>query len=178
MSRISNIEIKQEPEHYTLTIRKTINFMKDYSDFAMQAFALTGDYLNEMNVYPISGPVVCFHNQELESLDVEMGWQIAQKIENRDIMLCNMLPTRKVVSAIDLGPYEKQDPTLMDIFEWVKENGYEPQGSIYYYYLNDTERPEAEYLTQMSMPIKQADEEYGSCGCELDPMYKRALELI
>lgn len=89
-----------------------------------------------------------------------------------------MIPTRKVVSAIDLGPYEKQDPTLMDIFEWVKENGYEPQGSIYYYYLNDTERPEAEYLTQMSMPIKQADEEYGSCGCELDPMYKRALELI
>ena len=26
--------------------------------------------------------------------------------------------------------------------------------------------------------IKQADEECGSCGCELDPLYKRALELI
>ena len=26
--------------------------------------------------------------------------------------------------------------------------------------------------------IKQADEEGGSCGCELDPLYKRALELI
>lgn len=26
--------------------------------------------------------------------------------------------------------------------------------------------------------IKQADEECGSCGCDLDPMYKRALELI
>ena len=150
MSRISNIEIKQEPEHYTLTIRKTIDFMKEYSDFAMQVLALTGDYLNEMGVYPIS----YFHNQELESLDVEMGWQIAQKIENRDSMLCNMIPTRKVVSTIDLGPYEKQDPTLMDIFEWVKENGYEPQGPVFYCYLNDTERPEAEYLTQMSMPIK------------------------
>ncbi|HIR12293.1 MAG TPA: hypothetical protein IAB31_00005 [Candidatus Choladousia intestinavium] len=26
--------------------------------------------------------------------------------------------------------------------------------------------------------IKQADEECGNCGCELDPLYKRALELI
>lgn len=26
--------------------------------------------------------------------------------------------------------------------------------------------------------IKQADIECGSCGCEFDPLYKRALELI
>lgn len=26
--------------------------------------------------------------------------------------------------------------------------------------------------------IRQADKECGNCGCELDPLYKRALELI
>ena len=26
--------------------------------------------------------------------------------------------------------------------------------------------------------IKQADKECGHCGCELDPLYKRALELL
>lgn len=26
--------------------------------------------------------------------------------------------------------------------------------------------------------IRQADAECGSCGCELDPLYKRALELL
>ncbi len=26
--------------------------------------------------------------------------------------------------------------------------------------------------------IKQADEECGSCGCDVDPLYKRALESI
>ena len=26
--------------------------------------------------------------------------------------------------------------------------------------------------------VKQADRECGSCGCEMDPLYKRALELI
>ncbi|MDL2318826.1 GyrI-like domain-containing protein [Eubacteriales bacterium OttesenSCG-928-A19] len=154
MARISNISVKQEPEHYTLTIRKTIDFMKDYSDFAGQVLTLTGNYLNKMGVHPMSGPLVCFHNQDLETLDVEIGWQIVRKIENKDDMLCKPVPTRKLVSTIDLGPYEAQDPTLMDLLEWIKENGCEPQGPMYYCYLNDTERPAAEYLTQMSMPIK------------------------
>ena len=26
--------------------------------------------------------------------------------------------------------------------------------------------------------VKQADEECGSCGCEMDPLYKKALELL
>ena len=26
--------------------------------------------------------------------------------------------------------------------------------------------------------VKQADKECGSCGCKLDPLYKRALELL
>lgn len=26
--------------------------------------------------------------------------------------------------------------------------------------------------------IKQADKECGNCGCELDPLYKRVLELL
>ena len=26
--------------------------------------------------------------------------------------------------------------------------------------------------------MKQADQECGSCGCELDPLYKRTLELL
>lgn len=28
------------------------------------------------------------------------------------------------------------------------------------------------------LAIKQADKECGSCGCDLDPLYKRALELL
>lgn len=154
MARISNITIKQEPEHYTFTVRKTIDFMKEYSNFAGQALRATGDYLNEKGLFPMSGPIVCFHNMELENLDVEMGWQITEKIENKNNMACNFMPAGKIVSTIDLGPYEEQDPTLEDLFSWIKENGYEPKGPICYCYLNDTERPPAQFLTQMSLAIK------------------------
>lgn len=30
----------------------------------------------------------------------------------------------------------------------------------------------------LASAIRQADEKCGSCGCEFDPLYKRALELI
>ena len=29
-----------------------------------------------------------------------------------------------------------------------------------------------------ALAVKQADKECGNCGCELDPLYKRALELM
>ena len=31
---------------------------------------------------------------------------------------------------------------------------------------------------ELIQAIKQADKECGSCGCEFDPLYKRALELL
>ncbi len=30
----------------------------------------------------------------------------------------------------------------------------------------------------LTVAIQQADKECGSCGCDFDPLYKRALELI
>lgn len=32
--------------------------------------------------------------------------------------------------------------------------------------------------TALISVMEQADKECGSCGCDLDPMYKRALELL
>jgi hypothetical protein len=32
--------------------------------------------------------------------------------------------------------------------------------------------------TALIQAIKQADEQCGSCGCEFDPLYKRALQLL
>lgn len=32
--------------------------------------------------------------------------------------------------------------------------------------------------TTLLTAIKQADKECGSCGCEFDPLYKRAVELL
>ena len=42
---------------------------------------------------------------------------------------------------------------------------------------DDTEKAKAA-TTELIAAVKQADAECGSCGCEMDPLYKKALELL
>ena len=128
--------------------------MTDFSDFAGYTFDKVTKYLDCLSELPGGAPIVCFHNMDLENLDVEIGFPVAKPLSGKDDIIANTLPSRKTVSAIDLGPYEKQDPTLEELFAWIQSNGYEMQGDIYYQYLNDTERSENELLTKMILPIK------------------------
>ena len=36
----------------------------------------------------------------------------------------------------------------------------------------------ADAAAELSKAVEQADNDCGSCGCEFDPLYKRALELL
>jgi effector-binding domain-containing protein len=154
MARISGITLIQQPSFHALTIRKTINFMIEFSEFAGYSFDKVLKYLDSLNELPGGAPIVCFHNMGLENLDVEIGFPVAKPLSGKDDIAANTLPSQKIVSAIDLGPYEKQDPTLEEIFAWIQSNGYEMKGEIYYQYLNDTERSENELITKMILPIK------------------------
>jgi effector-binding domain-containing protein len=154
MARISQIELKQLPKFHTLTIRKEINFMQEFSDFSSYSFAKITNYLNSLNKLASGAPIVCFHNMDLEYLDVEIGFPVASPLKDKDDIVSNTIPSQKVVTAIDLGPYEKQDPTLKELFTWIQRNGYKMQGKIYYQYLNNIEFTENEFLTMMILPIK------------------------
>lgn len=154
MARITSITVKQQPAFHVLTIRKTIHFMEEFSDFAGQSYEKIMKHLDSMHLLLGGEPFVCFHNMDLEKLDVEAGFPVASAINGKDDIIARTIPTQRVVSAIDMGPYEEQDPTLEELFAWIQSNGYEMQGEIYYQYLNDTDRPASEYLTKMILPVK------------------------
>lgn len=156
MSRISKITLKQLPERNVLSIRKTINFFREYSDFMSNATSDILSLIEEKNTLPGSGPTVCFHNIDLESLDVEIGYEIARSVETSGDVITQVLPSQAVVTAIDRGPYEKQDSTLNELMKWIPENGFIANGGIYYHYLNDENQPQNEYLTEMYIPVKAA----------------------
>ena len=44
-------------------------------------------------------------------------------------------------------------------------------------WLNSQDEGE-EIINKLVSGLKQADEECGSCGCEFDPLYKRAIKLL
>ena len=62
---------------------------------------------------------------------------------------------------------------LRDIMEAFVASGWELIADPAQQWLNGTADRET-----LIAAIRRADAECGSCGCELDPLYKRALELL
>lgn len=153
MTRITQIMQKKLPEIQLLSVRKTIHFFEEYSDFMGEAVGKIEERIKEADSYPSSGPIVCFHNIDIEKLDVEIGFQIAEPITGKGAVKYSVLPARTIATAIGQGPYEQQDPTMEELMKWISDNGYQPTGGIYYHYLNDDQRPEEELLTEMYLPI-------------------------
>lgn len=153
MAKISPITVFMLPDRHTITIRKNIDFMSEFSDFFGDCLKKINEYLEDENETVASAPMVCFHNTDLAQLDVEAGYHVYKALEGTGEIKPGLIPAGKVVCAIDQGPYEQQDPTLEELMSWVQRSGRTMTGGIYYYYLSDTLRPESEYLTQMEIPI-------------------------
>ncbi|MBU5361673.1 GyrI-like domain-containing protein [Enterococcus raffinosus] len=155
MTKIADIMVKQLPEQHMLTHRKTINFFEEYAEFMGEAIGRILKLIEENEAFPSSGPIVCFHNVDLEALDVEIGFATPKPLKAQNELHTLTHPIRTIAVTIDRGPYEQQDPTLEALMKWIPENGYEALGGIYYHYLNDERQPENEYLTEMYIPIQK-----------------------
>ena len=154
MARITDITLIKQPKQQVISTRKTINFMKDFSDFTPEVFVEIMAYVETLDSLLGGEPFACFHNMDLENLDVEVGFPIADSINGQDEIKISTIPSEKVVTAIDQGPYESLDPSLNDLFIYIKNNNLEILGPIYYHYLNNTNCPEKEYLTKIIIPVK------------------------
>lgn len=154
MARISDITVKEQLGYCFVSIRKTINFITEFKNYTDISFKKILSYLDNQNILVCDGPIVCFHNMDLKQLDVEVGFPIAKSVKGNCEIQARMVTARKVVTAIDLGAYEEQDPTLEELFAWIQEHEFKTFDGIYYQYLNDTNRPASEYLTKMMIPVK------------------------
>ncbi|WP_283410763.1 GyrI-like domain-containing protein [Anoxynatronum buryatiense] len=152
MAIISKINLFEQPEQHVLSIRTTIHF-DDYPSTAGQAYGKIMAYADRNGLLFSGGPFVCFHNVDLANLDVEMGFPVAKPMTGEGDIGGSVIPARKVVTGIFLGAYTDTDPLMMEILQWIAAQGYEQQGGIYHYYLNDENRSESELLTQMVVPI-------------------------
>lgn len=152
MAIISRIDLFEQPEQQVLSIRTTIPFTA-YPEVAGQAYGKLMAYAAQNGLLFSGGPFVCYHNADLEALDVEMGFPVARPVAGNGEIAGHTIPTRKVASGLFLGAYEESDPLMMEIMQWIAAHGYEPQGEIYNYYLNDESRPAGELLTQIVVPI-------------------------
>ncbi|KUO71248.1 MAG: transcriptional regulator [Clostridia bacterium BRH_c25] len=153
MAVISKINLLEQQEQHVLSIRTIIDF-DNYPETAKQAYGKIMAYAAQNNLLLSGSPFVCYHNTDLKNLDVEMGFPVAKPVPENGDIVGHTIPVRKAVSGIFLGAYEDTDPLMFEIMQWIAAHGYEQQGTIYNYYLNDDDRNTSELLTQIVVPVK------------------------
>lgn len=153
MAIISKINLLEQPVQYVLSIRTNIHF-NDFPSTAKEAYDKIMKYAELNELLLSGGPFACYHNADLENLDVEMGFPVAKQVSGNNEIIGYTIPVQKAVSGIFLGAYEDTDPLMIEIIKWINEHGYEQLGKIYNYYLNDEDRNANELLTQIVVPIK------------------------
>ncbi len=72
--------------------------------------------------------------------------------------------------------FKMTNTELVEIVEKFAESGWDLIDAPSKKWLADN--GSADTTEELRKAVEQADKECGSCGCEFDPLYKRALELL
>lgn len=113
-------------------------------------------YMNEVGAQPADAPYTAYYNLDMEDLDVEMGFPVAQLYPDKEDIKAGEIAAGKFACAIYKGPYAGMEQSYNQMFGWIEENGYKPTGVYYeYYYNSPSDVPESELLTRIVMPVSE-----------------------
>ena len=148
------ITLEEKTAQPTIAIR-TRAAVETLPQVLVKAFGDIMNYLTEIGVQPAGAPYVGYFNMDMQDLDIEIGFPVAQAIAGKDHIQASEIPAGKQVSCLHTGPYNKVDSAYNAMMEWVPANGYTATCVSYEFYLNDPEQtPESELLTKIVFPLK------------------------
>ena len=148
------IKLMDLPDQPTLMLRET-HAVEELPQFFGKAYGSIMQYLGEIGQYPSGMPFAAYHNLDMQHLDVEAGFPVTSNLPGRGEIKASQIPAGKFISTIHEGSYDSVEQAHNTLLEWAKQNGYEPTGTAYEYYLNDpSEKPGTIPLTEIRLAIK------------------------
>ncbi|MDW7733461.1 MAG: GyrI-like domain-containing protein [Methanolobus sp.] len=150
----SEIEIKEEQSHPVLSIR-TRAAVRDLPAVIGESYEKIMQYMYRIGQEPAGAPFVAYYNMDMEDLDLEIGFPVAEPLDGSDEIDRSEIPAGKYVSMTYKGPYAGMEKPYTEMAKWIEENGYKAKGISYeYYYNSPMEVPESELLTRIVMPVE------------------------
>lgn len=153
MPKMTQIQMIEQSEQPTVSIR-TRTGLSDLPRLIGESYGKIGAYLAELGRHPSDAPFVAYYNLDMQNLDVEIGFPVADPLPEKGELRSGAIPAGKAVLCMYRGPYSGMVPVYEEMTAWIKQNGYEPSGISYEYYYNDPSFPESEYLTKIILPVK------------------------
>lgn len=142
-----------QPEQYAVIVKRKTGIGQLQATI-QEGYQILFAYLQERSVILADVPYVCYHDFDLEDIDLEMGLPVAYPMMAAGEVEFRTIPAGKVATCIFQGPYSELGTIYDQLSRWIIENHYEVAGLYYEYYLNDPDRPESEYLTKLVLPLK------------------------
>lgn len=149
-----NCEIIQQGLQPVILIR-THAAVQDMAQVIGQSFAKLGQYLSAANEDPSGPPFVAYHNMDMSNLEIEIGFPVAKSLPGQGEVKPGELPAGRYAACLHSGPYQELGKAYDALTNWVAEQGLEPTGVAYEYYLNDPEVTAPEALqTRIVFPLR------------------------
>lgn len=117
-------------------------------------FAAIAAYLQQLDKIPAGPPFVAYYNMDMQDLDIEIGFPVPPGLPAEGEIQSSSIPAGKAASCLYTGPYDQIEPAYSALSAWIDEQGLQPSGIAYEFYLNDPGSTPAEELqTQILMPL-------------------------
>ena len=147
-------EIKDQNAQPTLSIRERTP-IDGLPQLLGESYGKIAGYLAELGEQPAGAPFAAYYNMDMQDLDVEIGFSVTKPLDGKGDIQASEVPGGKLAIAMHVGRYGDIAPAYDALTQFVKENGYEPTGVSYEFYLNNPEEtPQKLLQTQILFPLK------------------------
>jgi effector-binding domain-containing protein len=129
--------------------------VKDLPAIMGRSYGVLGAYLGRMGKQAAGAPFVAYYNQDMQNLDLEIGFPVAEKLPGQGEIQAGEIPGGKAVRTMHVGPYDKIGPAYEALGKWMQTKGHQGTGVCYEMYLNDPQQtPPAKLQTLILFPVK------------------------
>lgn len=156
MAKLLEITLLQQAEQHVLLIENHTN-MQNFGPQIGEGFMKIGAYLNELNEVPADIPFAeypAYEQMTDEDITVNVGFYTTRPLPAKDDIKSITIPARKIAVCLHKGTYEALAELYLEMAEWMKAKGYEPNGTSIEHYYTGPEVPESEHITRIVMPLK------------------------
>lgn len=145
------------PDEALLSIRGRMT-MAEMPAFIGQSYAKLYGRLGELGVTTRGMPFVIYHAFGPGVVDAEVCVPLAAVVAESGEMTSRVLPATTVARTVHPGPYDGLGAAYTELYEWIRDHGFEVVGVARERYLNEPgpDVTPADYLTEIDVPIAPA----------------------
>lgn len=137
------------------SVRQEVPFV-EVSLVMGEMYAAISNFTETANVGITGVPFAIYHEMEGETIDLECGIPISEKVEGNEIVTTGTYPKTKCAAVDYYGDYRLLEDAHTALQSWIEERNFKLAGSPIEFYLNDpnTESNPENWHTRICYPVR------------------------